>query len=204
MSFGMIALMVLSLLTLFGAGQRVLDRLHLSDRAALFTMAAIFIGGLLPALKIGRVEIGFGGCLIPLALCVWVLVKADTSKERVRALICAAITGFALWAILRAMPAEPEQIVVDPIYVGGIAAGLISWLICRSRRTAFISAVLGVLLSDAASAIEGLAQGADVPIRLGTGGALDAVVISAVIAVLLAELVGEAAERLARRKEGAR
>ena len=39
---------------------------------------------------------------------------------------------------------------------------------------------------------------------LGTGGALDAVVISAIIAVLLAELVGEAVERLSRRKEGAR
>ena len=41
MSFGMIALLVLSLLTLFGLGQRVLDRLHLSDRTALFAMAAI-------------------------------------------------------------------------------------------------------------------------------------------------------------------
>lgn len=48
MSFGMIALMVLSLLTLFGAGQRVLDRLHLDDRAALGMMAAIFIGGCCP------------------------------------------------------------------------------------------------------------------------------------------------------------
>ena len=58
MSFGMIALLVLSLLTLFGLGQRVLDRLHLSDRTALFAMAAIFVGGLIPPIPIGRVRLG--------------------------------------------------------------------------------------------------------------------------------------------------
>ena len=206
MSFGMIALMVLSLLTLFGAGQRVLDRLHLDDRAALGMMAAIFIGGLLPALRIGRVEIGIGGCLIPLGLCVFVLVKAGTAMERLRALFCAVLTGAAVWTLGRIMPAEPEQIVIDPLYVGGIAAGLISWVLCRSRRTAFVSGVLGVLLADTAGALDSLAAGADAPVRLGTGGALDAVVISAIISVLLAELVGEAVERIvrSRRKEGAR
>lgn len=206
MSFGMIALAVLSLLTLFGAGQRVLDRLHLSDRAALFMMAAVFVGGLLPAIRLGRVEIGIGGCLVPVGLCVWVLVKAGTWKERVRALVGAVLTGLAVWALGMLMPDEPERIVLDPLYVGGIAAGLIAWLLGRSRRGAFVCAVLGVLLADTASALQAMSSGADVPLRLGTGGALDAVVISAVIAVLLAELVGEAVERImrGRKKEGAR
>ena len=102
------------------------------------------------------------------------------------------------------MPAEPEKIVIDPLYIGGIVAGLIAWALGRSRRGAFVCAVLGVLLADTASAVQALAAGADAPVRLGTGGALDAVVISAIIAVLLAELVGEAVERLSRRKEGAR
>ena len=87
MSFGMIALLVLSLLTLFGLGQRVLDRLHLSDRTALFAMAAIFVGGLIPPIPIGRVRLGIGGCLVPVALCVWTLVRAGSGKERARALI---------------------------------------------------------------------------------------------------------------------
>ena len=206
MSFGMIALLVLSLLTLFGLGQRVLDRLHLSDRTALFAMAAIFVGGLIPPIPIGRVQLGIGGCLAPLALCVWTLVKAGTGKERARALIGSVVTGAAVWVILRLMPAEPEKIVIDPLYIGGIVAGLVAWLLGRSRRGAFVCAVLGVLLADTARAIEALSAGADAPGRLGTGGALDAVVVSAIIAVLLAELVGEAAERIARgrRKEGAR
>ena len=204
MSFGMIALLVLSLLTLFGLGQRVLDRLHLSDRTALFAMAAIFVGGLIPPSPIGRVRLGIGGCLVPVALCVWTLVRAGSGKERARALIGSVLTGAAVWLILRLMPAEPEKIVIDPLYIGGIVAGLIAWALGRSRRGAFVCAVLGVLLADTASAVQALAAGADAPVRLGTGGALDAVVISAIIAVLLAELVGEAVERLSRRKEGAR
>lgn len=204
MSFGMIALLVLSLLTLFGLGQRVLDRLHLSDRTALFAMAAIFVGGLIPPIPIGLVRLGIGGCLVPVALCVWTLVRAGSGKERARALIGSVLTGAAVWLILRLMPAEPEKIVIDPLYIGGIVAGLIAWALGRSRRGAFVCAVLGVLLADTASAVQALAAGADAPVRLGTGGALDAVVISAIIAVLLAELVGEAVERLSRRKEGAR
>ena len=204
MSFGMIALLVLSLLTLFGLGQRVLDRLHLSDRTALFAMAAIFIGGLIPPIPIGRVRLGLGGCVAPVALCVWTLVKAGSGKERARALIGSVLTGAAVWLILRLMPAEPEKIVIDPLYIGGIVAGLIAWALGRSRRGAFVCAVLGVLLADTASAVQALAAGADAPVRLGTGGALDAVVISAIIAVLLAEMVGETVERLSRGKEGAR
>ena len=44
MSIGMILLLVLGLLILFGVLQRVLDRMALTDRQALLCVAAIFIG----------------------------------------------------------------------------------------------------------------------------------------------------------------
>ena len=47
MPIGFILLIVVTLLIIFGASQRVLDRLRLTDRQALFFVAAIFIGGLL-------------------------------------------------------------------------------------------------------------------------------------------------------------
>ena len=53
MSFGMIALLVLSLLTLFGLGQRVLDRLRLTDRQALLFIGLIFVGGWIPSIPLG-------------------------------------------------------------------------------------------------------------------------------------------------------
>ena len=53
MSIGMVLLTVLALLILFGVGQRVLDRMYLTDRQALLMVAAIFVGGWLPDLQFG-------------------------------------------------------------------------------------------------------------------------------------------------------
>lgn len=198
MTFGMIVLLVLSLLVIFGVGQRVLDRLHLNDKWALAVMLGIFIGGFIPAIPIGNVRIGVGGCIIPLALCVWVLVKADTALEVSRALFGALLTAAVVWLISLLMPAEPEGIVLDPNYAYGIAAGIVAYLLGRSRRAAFVCAVVGVLLADVAVGVVNAANGVDTLVRLGTGGALDAVVISALIAVLMAEFMGELLERIVR------
>jgi len=206
MTFGMIVLLVLSLLVIFGVGQRVLDRMHLNDKWAIGAMLAIFIGGFIPAIPIGNVRIGIGGCLVPLAICVWVLIKADTTLEVARALFGALLTAAAVWLISLLMPAEPEGIFLDPNYAYGLAAGVVAYLLGRSRRAAFVSAVVGVLLADILVGIMNASRGVETLIRLGTGGALDAVVISGLLAVLLAEFVGEILERITRghRKEGAR
>ena len=70
MSIGMILLVVIALLILFGVLQRVLDRMALTDRQALLIVAAIFVGGWLPDLSFGNVTLNIGGALIPLIVCV--------------------------------------------------------------------------------------------------------------------------------------
>ena len=196
MSIGMILLTVLALLILFGVGERVLDRMHLTDRQALFMVAAIFVGGWLPDIEIGRVSVNIGGALVPLGLCVYLLVRAGTGKERVRALVAAVLTGAAVYLIGRLMPADPIQTIVDPNYVYGLAAGVIAYLLGRSRRAAFFASVVGVLLADIAVAALNWSRGIDQTLHLGSAGALDAVVISGLLAVLLAEFIGEAIERM--------
>ena len=198
MSFGMILLLVLALLVIFGVGQRVLDRMRLNDRTALLVMAAIFIGGLIPNITVGPVTFSIGGAVIPLLLCIWVLVKADSGKDVARGIIGSILTAVAIYWLGRLMPAEPEQIVIDPNYVYGIAAGIIAYILGRSRRGAFISAVLGLLICDTFIGILNWRQGIQQQIQLGTGGMLDAVVISGLLAVMLAELLGEAIERMVR------
>lgn len=196
MSIGMILLTVLALLILFGVGERVLDRMHLTDRQALFMVAAVFVGGWLPDIEIGRVSVNIGGALVPLGLCVYLLVRAGTGKERVRALVAAVLTGAAVYLIGRLMPADPIQTIVDPNYVYGLAAGVIAYLLGRSRRAAFFAGVVGVLLADIAVAALNWSRGIDQTLHLGSAGALDAVVISGLLAVLLAEFIGEAIERM--------
>jgi len=196
MSVGMIALTVLALLILFGVAQRVLDRMRLTDRQALILVAAMFIGGLIPDIPLGRVSVNIGGALIPAAVCVYVLAKAGTGKERARALIGSVITGVAVYLLGRFLPSEPETIGFDPNYIYGPVAGLVAYIAGRSRRAAFVSGVLGVLLADIAVAALNWGAGIDQPLHLGGAGMLDAVVISGLLAVLLAEFVGEALERV--------
>ena len=196
MSIGMVLLTVLALLILFGIGQRVLDRMYLTDRQALLMVAAIFIGGWLPDIPLGRVTLNIGGALIPLAICIYLLVRAGTSKERIRALVAAVLTGAAVYLLGRFMPADPIQTFIDPNYVYGLAAGVIAYLLGRSRRAAFFAGVVGVLLADIAVGAVNWANGIDQTLHLGSAGALDAVVISGLLAVLLAEFVGELLERM--------
>lgn len=198
MTLGSFLLSALAVLLLLGVGQRVLDRMRLRDRTALLLIAAMFVGGLIPDIDLGLVRLNIGGALIPLGVCLYLLITADENAERVRGVAGAVITSLAVYLLGRFMPSEPEKIVIDPLYVSGIAGGVVGWLLGRSRRGAFICGVLGVLLADAISAVTVWASGVSQKLVLGGAGLFDSVVISGFLAVLLCELVGETLERMAR------
>lgn len=199
MTIGTILLIAVGLLVLFGAGQRVLDRMRLTDREALLFIAAIIAGGFLPDIAVTRsFAFNVGGALIPLLLCVWLFFKANTAAERARAILAPLVTTAAVYALGRLLPDEPEAMAVDPNYIYGVAAGAVAYLFGRSRRCAFISGVLGVMLANVASWLTVRMQGVDQRLVLGGAGAYDVIVISGLIAVLLAEFIGELRERAAR------
>jgi len=204
MSIGMMILLVLSLLILFGMLQRVLDRMALTDRQALVIVAAIFLGGWLPDIPLGLIQLNIGGALIPLIVCVYLLLHAGTMKERVRALVASVITAAAIASISLLLPADPVQMpMLDPMILYGVAGGLIAWLLGRSRRSAFIAGVLGVIIADVIAGAVIWLRGVEQTVYLGGAGALDAVVISGVLAVLMCELTGEIIERIKTGKANA-
>lgn len=196
MPIGYILLIVVALLIVFGVAQRVLDRLRLTDRQALLFVAAIFIGGIIPDIRIGRVYFNIGGALVPFALCVYLFAKAGTAKERWRAIAASVFSGAAVFALGHFFPAEPGAMPFEINYLYGLAAGLIAYIFGRSRRSAFIGGVMGVLLGDIAQGVINASRGLTTPIRLGGAGALDVVVLSGLLAVLLAEVIGEIRERM--------
>ena len=198
MSVGLILLSGVSALVLLGAAQRVLDRMQLSDRAALLIAAAIFVGGLIPSLRLGPVRLNLGGAAVPLGVCVYLLIRTDTKQELFRALLGSVLTGAAVFALGRLLPAEPEKMWIEPQYLYGLSGGLIAYLLGRSRRAAFICGVLGTVLADTLSALLAWRAGISQTLSLGEGGALDTIVISGLLAVLLAEFLGEAIERISR------
>lgn len=198
MSIGVLVLGAVGVLVLLGMLQRVLDRMKLSDRAALIVIGCMFVGGLIPDIDLGMVRLNIGGAIIPAGVCVYLLATADENMERMRGIIGALLTGSAVYVLGRVMPSEPENIVLDPVYLCGLIGGAVGYALGRSRRGAFISAVLGVLLGDIINAVVLWAQGISQKLTLGGAGVFDTTVIAGVLAVLLAELVGEAMERVAR------
>lgn len=197
MSIGMILLLVLSLMILFGMLQRILDRMALTDRQALGFAAAIFIGGWLPDIPFGLVSLNIGGSLIPAVLSVYLFFKADTARERIRTAGAAVLTAASIHVLSRVIPADPAAMpALDPMIFFGIAGGLIAWLLGRSRRSAFIAGVFGILIADMTTGIRLWMHGIAQTIHLGGAGALDAVLISGIVAVLMCELAGEIAERI--------
>ncbi|MDR3086063.1 MAG: DUF1614 domain-containing protein [Christensenellaceae bacterium] len=205
MSLGMILLVAAAVLVLFGVGQRVLDRMRLNDRQALLFIALIFIGGWIPSIPFGpNVAVNIGGALIPFGLCVYLFFKADTAWERWRAVLGSLLSATAVFLIGRFFPNEPEAMPFDPKYLYGIAAGLIAYIMGRSRIASFISGVMGVLLADIAQAIWNQAHGIPVNLNLGGAGAMDTVILSGFLAVILAEVIGETLERFTGAKRNVR
>lgn len=203
MTLGMILLVALTLLILFGVLERVLDRMALTDRQAIGCIAAIFIGGWLPDLTLGMVSINIGGALIPFLVCVYLFFHAGTGKEKFRCLAASALTTAAVYAISVFFPADPVTMPFDPMILYGISGGAIAWVLGRSRRSAFVAGVMGVILSDVIVGIINWRSGISQTLNLGGAGALDAVVLSGVTAVLLCELVGEIMERIKTGKANA-
>lgn len=199
MSIGLILLIVVSILVVFGVAQRVLDRLRLTDRQALLFVLLLFIGGLIPDIPLGGlVSVNIGGALVPVGLCVYLLIRAGTAKEVVRALVASAITAVAIYWMGVLLPNEPEAMPFDVNYAYGLAAGVVAYIFGRSRRGSFVAGVLGAVGADIWSAVAAWNDGMAQQLALGGAGAMDIIVISGLVAVLLSELVGELLERASR------
>ena len=144
------------------------------------------------------ISLNLGGSVIPVIIAIYVLSRADTPSETGRGIFSAVATGAALVAISKVFTFEEGRTIIDSIYVFGLVAGAIAYLLGRSRRAAFVGAVLGVVLLDIAHLVEVIVRRIPSTVNLGGAGAFDAVIIAGIIAVGLAEIFGETMERLQR------
>lgn len=198
MTIGMIMLVVVAVLIYLGTAQRVLDRLRLTDRAALLFVGAMVVGGFLPEIPLSdNVSINIGGGIIPIILAVYLFVKAGTSKEKIRAVLATLVTAVAVYTAMKILPAEPTfNYFLDPMYLFAIIAAVVGYLAGRSRRSAFIAGSMGLLLTDIFSRIEIAIRGGSGRMSIGGAGVFDSIVIGGILALLLAEVFGETRERI--------
>jgi uncharacterized membrane protein len=201
MSLGLLLLVAVVVLTVAGLAHRVFDRLYLTDGQALIFLLLLIAGSFITIpLYRGNftVALNVGGGLLPLALAVYVLSRAGTGTEWGRALLSAVVTGAVLYGAAKAMSSFGHGYdLIDPMWVFGLAAGVVGYVAGgRSRRSSFVGATLGVLLLDLANLVELTVTRAPGRVVVGGAGAFDTVVVAGVVAVLLAEVVGETRERL--------
>ncbi|MEW6545822.1 MAG: DUF1614 domain-containing protein [Bacillota bacterium] len=202
MPWGSVLLLVVAIFVYLGAGHRVLDRMRLSDRAALGILLLMAAGSLanfrlVPPPR--ELVINVGGGLVPLGVSVYLLATADTPRERGRGVLAALLAGGAVYLLGRLLPPEEQTMWIDPAYVFGPVAGIIAYLAGRSRRAAFSAGATGTILADLGHWVEGFGRPYPTRTWVGGAGAFDAVVIAALLAVGLAELAGEVRERMTTR-----
>ena len=185
-------LTILALVIYLGLLQRTLDRMRLSDRAALLFVGAMLLGTYLPDIPLGLIRINIGGAIIPLMLSIYLIGTANEAREQVRSLIAIIIVAASVLILDRILPSEPGSMFIDPLYAYGLVAGVVAYLAGRSRRAAFVAGMTGVMLADLVVLVQML------PMRMiqqfGGAGVLDSTVLAGIIAVGVAELVGETRE----------
>ncbi|MCR4430076.1 MAG: DUF1614 domain-containing protein [Tepidanaerobacteraceae bacterium] len=195
MPIGVILLLVIAVLIYFGLLQRVLDRMHMSDKLALAFVGAMILGTFLPAIPLGKgLSINLGGGVVPIIIAIYLISTSSTGQERMRAIVASIVTGVAIYAAGRLLPAEPGTMFIDPMIAFSALAGIVAYLLGRSRRGAFTAGILGIVISDFIYAMGITTR--PIGTVIGGAGVFDAEIIAGVIAVVLCEIVGETRERL--------
>lgn len=196
-------LSALIVLLMFGAGQRILDQMRLNDKQAIIVLVSIVIGILIPPVYVGKYFcFSIGGFLIPFIICLYMLFSAGWSRDLLRAFIGTILVAGIIYGLEWLMPSKTaEDIIIDPMYIYGIVAGVIAYILGRSRRNAFICSVLGVSLAMLIQFIVNMAMNTPTVLGLGVGGAFGTIVISTIISVGLCEFLGRCFET-AKKDEG--
>ncbi len=195
---GILLLVVISILIFLGLAHQVLDRLYLSDRGGLLVIAVMIVGSFIdiPIWINPKVSLNIGGALLPLALSIYVLIKAGSGKEWIRSLIGIVVTVGVLYGVSRLYRFDTKTGFIEPQYLWAILSAVIAYVIGRSRRLAFIIATVGLIAMDIVRIFEVARLGIAAPVMIGGAGAFDTIVVASVLAVLLAELIGESREAL--------
>ena len=202
---GVILLIIVAILIYFGVLHRVLDRMRLSDRAALAIIVAMAAGTFFDLTLLRspiEVKMNIGGGAIPIIAGIWLIATADEPGENARSIITALVTGGVIWGLSKILSPDEQFMRVSPMLVYGIAAGIIAAVSSRSRRAAFVGGLGGIVIADIIHWIELAVTGMPGRVFFGGAGAFDSSVISAILAVGLVELVGEAREKVVKTRGG--
>ena len=142
-SLAITILILLLVLIYLGFLERVLERMRLTRKQAIFILLAMLLGSGLPAILLAEgLKVNLGGMAIPLIIVIYLVVTADDKTERSRVLIATAVTVIAVFFTDRLFTQDPDEFFlnIDPLYFPALVAAIVAYTLGRSRRASFISA----------------------------------------------------------------
>lgn len=201
MSVSLVIVSILILLIMFGAGQKILDNMRLNDKSALIILIAICVGLIIPPIWIGEYFcFSIGGFLIPLAIAIYMLFSCGKS-DLVRCLFATIIVAGLIYGLEWVLPADPEEMIIDNMYLYGVIAGVVSYLLGKSRRNAFISCLFGITIAQVVQWVINMTTNQKSILGLGVGGAFSTYIVAIIISVALCEFIGRCVESATIHKE---
>lgn len=202
MSASLIILSIIILLIMFGVGQRILDTLRLNDKEALIILIAICIGIIIPPIWIGEYFcFSIGGFLIPLGLSIYLLISCGWSRDLLRTIFGTIIVAGVIYGLEWLLPANPENVLIDNMYLYGVVAGVVAYALGRSRRNAFVSCLFGITIAQMIQWFINFGMHTPTILGLGVGGAFGIYIVSIIIAVAVSEFLGRCFESASLEKE---
>mgnify|MGYP005811956869 CR=1 FL=1 len=137
------------------------------------------------------IAVNVGGCVIPVALSLYLLIRHDLWIRGLLATACvAAICHYLAYPV-------PGVGIAVPVFVPPIATAIVSLLISRyyAAPLAYISGSLGTLIGADLLNLDKV-QGLGAPVAsIGGAGTFDGIFVTGVLAVLLASFVSPQAPR---------
>jgi len=199
MPMGPIALVLALILTYFGFLDRTLAQMGLTVRQALLAILLMLLGSgsaltLAPGLFL---NVGVG--LVPASAAVCLLLTARSLRVAVRTLAAVVATAGAVYLVgVWFPPGQPTELnffYVDAQHIFAAMGAVVGYAAGGTRRSAFVSAVLGIMLADLLHyAVRRWEGQPPVPIQVGGGGFWGTAVVAGLAALALAHLLGEFGE----------
>lgn len=186
MLVGLILLGIVAALMFFGICGRVFKNCGMPYPLAFAVVGLLLGGAFIPAVRTEGATVGSAGFIVPLGISAAFIYLASRRRELVRSLVT-AVTSAAVYTsvqLLLFIIASDAVIVI----VQGLLCGFVAYLVGKTELAALTGTFLGVPLGEIAVGVTNRFAYGD---RFAVGGAsaFNALIIAAVFAVVLYEIV---------------